>query len=109
MRIDVAGIRAPPLKQTAIQQNILPRTLNVMARTGDSLVRTPEMQTNCHALSSMLWSCAGKSLHRAPLPFKSHGNQDSDAKRLKLAASQRLLWRCRKIQIQFSLAIKLQC
>src|ERR1017187_7652052 len=36
--------------------------------------------------SPQLWWFAGKSLHRAPLPFTALGNQDSDAGRIKPAA-----------------------
>ena len=51
VRVDVRRIVPPALKQPAVQQNILPRTLQMMRRPGDGLVRPPEMQTNCHALS----------------------------------------------------------
>jgi hypothetical protein len=63
VRIDVRRLVTMALKQPAIQQNILPCTLKMVRRSGDGLIRTPEMQTNSHALSSV----SGRALATIPL------------------------------------------
>jgi len=70
MRIDVRRILPPSLKQPAVQQHILPGGFNVVARPGDGLVRPPEMNTNCHALSS----CSGRALAKHSTQPHSRSN-----------------------------------
>jgi hypothetical protein len=51
VRVDVGCLLAMALEEAAVQQHVLPRAFDVVARPGDGLIRTPEMQTNCHAFS----------------------------------------------------------
>jgi len=48
MRINLACLLPVPLKQSAVQQDVLSRTFEMMRRSGDCLRRTPELQSNRH-------------------------------------------------------------
>jgi hypothetical protein len=51
VRVNVGCLLTTALKEAAVQQHVLARAFDVVARPGDGLIRTPEMQTNCHAFS----------------------------------------------------------
>ena len=51
MLIDVPRLLPVPLKHSAVEQNILSRTLQMMRRARNRLCRTPEVQSNRHSQS----------------------------------------------------------
>ena len=81
VRVDVDGLLAAALEEAAVQQHVLARAFDVVARPGDGLVRTPEMQTNCHAFS---YACVARWQIASPAPFVSQEDNDSGAIEIKL-------------------------
>ena len=52
MLIDLASLLPVSLKHSAVEQNILSRTLQMMRRARNRLCRTPEVQSNRHSFPS---------------------------------------------------------
>ena len=72
VRVDVGCLLATALVEAAVQQHVLPRAFDVVARPGDSLLPHPRNANELPCVLLCFRRAAGKSLHRAPLPFKSH-------------------------------------